>query len=118
MREKLNLLLEKHCVTIKNNVELLGEHLNRARQNGAAPQDALSDAGALAHQLKGSSGTAGFHDICVAATALNDHLNAIKGREGAPLRQGVIEAIELYESLSRASKAASPQSSALYLVAS
>jgi HPt (histidine-containing phosphotransfer) domain-containing protein len=118
VREKLNLLLEKHCVTIKNNVELLGEHLNRAQQDGAAPQDALSDAGALAHQLKGSSGTAGFHDICVAATALNDHLNAIKGRAGAPLRQGVIEAIELYESLSRASKAASPQSSALYLVAS
>lgn len=118
MQEKLNLLLEKHCVTIKNNVDLLGGHLNRARQNGAAPQNALSDAGALAHQLKGSSGTAGFHDICVAATALYDHLNAIKGREDAPLREGVHQAIELYERLDRASKAASPQSSTLYLAAS
>ncbi len=117
MREKLNLLLEKHCVTIKNNVEMLGEHLTRARQNGGAPQDALSDAGALAHQLKGSSGTAGFHDICVAVTALYDHLNAIRGREEAQLREGVLQAIELYERLERASKAASPQSSALYLVA-
>ena len=118
MREKLNLLLEKHCVTIKNNVDMLGAHLNRARLNGTAPQDALSDAGALAHQLKGSSGTAGFHDICVAATVLYDHLNAIRGREDAPLREGVHQAIELYERLNHASKAASPQSSALYLVAS
>lgn len=117
MREKLNLLLEKHCVTIKKNVEMLGEHLSRARQDGAASQEALREANALAHQLKGSSGTAGFHDICVAATALYDHLKAISGRDGAPLRQGVQQAIELYARLSRASKAASPQSSTLYLVA-
>ena len=116
MREKLNLLLEKHFVTIKNNVELVGVHLRRARQEAAAPQDALKEAGALAHQLKGSSGTAGFHDICVAATALYDHLNAIRALEDAPLRQGVHQAIELYERLSHASRAASPQSSTLYLV--
>lgn len=118
MREKLNLLLEKHCVTIKTNVGLVGEHLNRARQDGAAPREALREAGALAHQLKGSSGTAGFHDICVAATALYDHLNAIAAREDAPLHQGVHQAIELYEKLSRVAQAASPQSSALYLVMS
>ena len=117
MREKLNLLLEKHCVTIKKNVELLGEHLSRAQQDGVASQEALREANALAHQLKGSSGTAGFHDICVAATALYDHLKAISEREDAPLRQGVRQAIELYARLSRASKAASPQSSTLYLVA-
>lgn len=117
MREKLNLLLEKHCVTIKKNVELLGEHLSRAQLDGAASQEALREANALAHQLKGSSGTAGFHDICVAATALYDHLKTISERDGAPLRQGVQQSIELYARLSRASKAASPQSSTLYLVA-
>jgi chemotaxis protein histidine kinase CheA len=116
MREKLNLLLEKHCVTIKNNVERLGKHLSGARRDGASSREALREANALAHQLKGSSGTAGFHDICVAATALYDHLNAIAALEGAPLRQGVNQAIELYERLSVASRAASPHSSALYLV--
>jgi len=117
VREKLNLLLEKHCVTIKRNVELIGEHLDRAQQAEEGPAQALSDAIALAHQLKGSSGTAGFHDICVAATALNDHLSAIT-RDDAPLRQDLSRAVELFETLSRASRAASPQSSALYLVAS
>ena len=116
MQEKLNLLLEKHCVTIKRNVELIGEHLDRAQQ-AEGPAQALSDAVALAHQLKGSSGTAGFHDICVAATALNDHLSAIT-RDDAPLRQDLSRAVELFKTLSRASPAASPQSSALYLVAS
>jgi chemotaxis protein histidine kinase CheA len=118
VREKLNLLLEKHVVTIKKNVELVGEQLSRARQDATASREALKEAGALAHQLKGSSGTAGFHDICVAATALYNHLNAISGQGDAPLRQGVHEAIELYEKLSLVSRAASPQSSALYLVAS
>jgi chemotaxis protein histidine kinase CheA len=118
MREKLNLLLEKHCVTIKNNVELVGEHLHRAREDSGAPREALKAANALAHQLKGSSGTAGFHDICVAATALYNHLNAIAAHDDAALHHGVHQAIELYETLKRASKAASPQSSALYLVMS
>jgi HPt (histidine-containing phosphotransfer) domain-containing protein len=118
VREKLNLLLEKHCVTIKKNVELLGEHLSRAQQDGvASAQEALREANALAHQLKGSSGTAGFHDICVAATALYDHLKGISEHDDAPFREGVRQAIELYARLSRASKAATPQSSTLYLVA-
>jgi chemotaxis protein histidine kinase CheA len=118
VREKLNLLLEKHCVTIKNNVELVGAHLERALQDAAARQEALSEAGALAHQLKGSSGTAGFHEICVTATALYDHLNRIRALDDGPLREGVHQAIELYGRLSRASRAASPQSSGLYLVKS
>ena len=117
MREKLNLLLEKHCVTIKESVGLLGEHLYRAREDGTAPREALREANALAHQLKGSSGTAGFHDICAAATVLYSHLNAM-ARDGAQPGEGVDQAIELYQHLSRASKEASPQSSSLYLARS
>lgn len=118
MREKLNLLLEKHCVTIKTNVELVGQHLHRAQQDHGASQEALKEANALAHQLKGSSGTAGFHDICAAVTVLYDHLNMLSKRADVPLDQGVHQAIELYQALSLASKAASPQSSTLYLITS
>ena len=115
MREKLNALLEKHCVTIKSSVVTLGEHLTRAREDGAAPAEAVTDAIALAHQLKGSSGTAGFHDICGAATELYEHLKQIKGSEGAPMREGMAQAAALYETLHRVSQVASPQTSALYL---
>ena len=118
MREKLNQLLEKHCVTIKNNVERIGEHLKQAQDGGAEPMAALKDAAALAHQLKGSSGTAGFHDICVAGTALYDHLNKLNAGDFIPVSQGVQQAMELYERLTRASHAASPQSSSLYLAMS
>ena len=118
MREKLNLLLEKHCVTIKQNVELVGEYLKRAgAADAATPGQALKDAAALTHQLKGSGGTAGFHDISGAATALNDHLNAITRGE-VPFRQGVDKAMALFEPLGRAAREATPQSSALYLAMS
>jgi HPt (histidine-containing phosphotransfer) domain-containing protein len=118
VREKLNLLLEKHCVTIKSTVERVGEHLKRARDSDAEAVQAIEEAAALAHQLKGSSGTAGFHDICAAATALNDHLKDLSAHGNAPLRPGVNRAIDLYERLSSVSQAASPQSSSLYLVMS
>jgi HPt (histidine-containing phosphotransfer) domain-containing protein len=118
VREKLNLLLEKHCVTIKNTVERVGEHLERARDDGADPQQAVEDAADLAHQLKGSSGTAGFNDICVAATALHDHLKDLSERGDTLLRPGLHRAMELYARLSSVSQAARPQSSALYLVIS
>ena len=114
VREKLNELLEKHCETIKSSVEILGTHLQRARQD-RDPSQALNEAAALAHQLKGSSGTAGFHDICVEATILNGHLSELVAPGNAQLRPGVQRAIELYERLSCVSQAARPQSSALYL---
>ena len=116
MQEKLNQLLEKHCVTIKNNVELLGAYLKRAREEDDLLQ-ALNDAAALAHQLKGSSGTAGFHDICVAATALNGHLSELTARGEAHSHQDLQRVIELYDKLSSVSQAAHPQSSALYFMA-
>lgn len=116
MQEKLNLLLEKHCVSIKGTVDLLGDHLKRARDNEAGRRQAIEDATALAHQLKGSSGTAGFHDICVATTALYAMLTDLNARGDAPLRPGVDQAMELYERLSSAARAAHPQMSTLYLV--
>ena len=118
MREKLNLLLEKHCVSIKGTVELLGEHLKRAREDEAERRQALEDATALAHQLKGGSGTAGFHDICVATTALYAQLTELSARGDAALGPGVDQAMELYERLSGAARAARPQASTLYLVMS
>jgi HPt (histidine-containing phosphotransfer) domain-containing protein len=116
VREKLNLLLEKHCVSIKGTAGLLGEHLKRARDNEAERRQAIEDATALAHQLKGSSGTAGFHDICVATTALYAHLTELSASGGAPPGPGVDQAMELYEKLSGAARAAHPQTSTLYLV--
>lgn len=115
VQEKLNQLLEKHCVTIKNNVELLGAYLKRAREDDD-PLQALNDAAALAHQLKGSSGTAGFHDICVAATALNGHLSELTAARRVP-HPDLQRAMELYDRLSGVSQAAHPQTSALYFMA-
>lgn len=115
MREKLNLLLVKHCATIKNSVGLLGQHLQGIGQGSAASQQALEDAVALAHQLKGSSGTAGFQDICAAATALHDHLKALNARSGAD-RPEMQQVIGLYGVLDAAAREAHPQTSSLYLV--
>lgn len=116
MREKLNLLLERHCGTIKHDIELIGEHLRQAGQFEAGSLQALKDAAALTHQLKGSSGTAGFNDICVAATALNAHLGTM-APENEALHYGMARAVEIFETLRRASDSARPQSSSLYVAA-
>jgi HPt (histidine-containing phosphotransfer) domain-containing protein len=115
VQEKLNLLLEKHCATIKNTVEVVGDHLKRARDDGADQWPAIEEAAALSHQLKGSSGTAGFRDICVAATALNDHLKNLNAQGDTDIRLAVERGLELYEKLSIAAQAANPQTSSLYM---
>jgi HPt (histidine-containing phosphotransfer) domain-containing protein len=112
MREKLNLLLVKHCASIKNTVGLLGQHLREIGQGDVRSAQGLEDAVALAHQLKGSSGTAGFQDICTAATVLYNHLKAGNGR--LPEMQ---QTMALYERLDAATGAADPTTSSLYLVA-
>ena len=116
MRDKLNLLLIKHCATIKDTVRLLGQHLRAVGGDGAeVSAQALEEAVALAHQLKGSSGTAGFQDICAATTVLHDHLKGLNASSGE--RPEMRQAMVLYERLDAAAQAAAPQSSALYLVA-
>jgi HPt (histidine-containing phosphotransfer) domain-containing protein len=115
MQLQLNALLERHCMAIKASVTMLGHQLAAIAEGPAAePLAAIEEAEALAHQLKGSTGTAGFHDICRAATALDDHLKVLCRSNTGSIAAGMGEAIRLFEGLDRAARAATPSASSLY----
>ena len=115
MQAQLNALLERHCMAIKASVTMLGHQLAAiAEASPAEPLAAIEEAEALTHQLKGSTGTAGFHDVCRAATALDDHLKTLCDGDARSLPAGMGEAVRLFESLDRAAQAATPGASSLY----
>lgn len=110
MQEQLNLLIEKHCKTIKEQVGSLGAMLSRVEAGDAGgPQSLLAEAEALAHQLKGSTGTAGFLELSKAATALDDHLKSLcaGGRDFQTAHQRFAE-------LAQITTAIRPENSVLY----
>ena len=115
MQDRLNILLEKHCETIKGSVTALGRLLaDLSAGTSLDPIAEVETAEALAHQLKGSSGTAGFQDVSRAATALDDHLKLLCRGEPAGVAGGMSEAMSLYQTLERITLATTPSSSRLY----
>ncbi len=118
MQEQLNRLIEKHCASIRASVAKLGEILGHiAKGANLDPLAALQEAEALAHQLKGSCGTAGFLEISEAATALDDHLKAMCKTPAHSVNQGMRDALRLFEALSVATASIHPGASRLYNLA-
>ncbi len=118
MQTQLNNLLERHCETIKSSVTALGSQLAEIAKGSAPdPLGAVQSAEALAHQLKGSSGTAGFHEISRAATALDDRLKLLCKANRREVADGANAAMGLFDQLERISGTLSPASSVLYRAA-
>lgn len=114
MQDKLNEIIERHCVSLKRNVEDLSALL-RSVADGTAPSlPSIEEAEALAHQLKGGSGTAGFAEISRAATALDDHLKTLLAAPETANIAGIGTALTLSEALSRIAAEATPAHSKLY----
>ena len=118
MQEQLNLLIEKHCASIQGTVSEIGNLLKQISTNSSANGLAIvQDAEALAHQLKGSSGTAGFREICEAATALDDHLKVLCRGEAESVANGMGESMKLFGRLDQATRGVTPSASTLYRAA-
>ncbi len=115
MQKQLNAVIEKHCETIKTSVATLGKLLDEVAAGAATdPLNTIQDAEGLAHQLKGSSGTAGFRDISQTATALDDHLKILCRGSADVLPAGIGQAMTLYRLLDEVTQPATPHTSTLY----
>jgi HPt (histidine-containing phosphotransfer) domain-containing protein len=115
MQDRLNILLEKHCQTIKTNVHAVGRLLTEVAEGSTSdPLASVQAAEALAHQLKGSSGTAGFHELSTAATALDDCLKPLCSTDSSGVLAGIDEAMALYRPLEGIALETTPTKSALY----
>lgn len=118
MHDRLNSLLERHCETIKASVNRLGDMLAPvATGSSAAPLTDIQTAEALAHQLKGSSGTAGFHELSRAATELDDCLKTLCQADTEQLTAGIDEAMARFQRLEKTASETTPASSSLYQAA-
>jgi len=116
MQAHLNSLLEKHCKTIKSSVGAVGQLLEEISDGTTAdPLASVEAAEAIAHQLKGSSGTAGFHDISAAATDLDDYLKVLCRTERHAVTGGIGEAVRLYNELAGVARNTTPAQSSLFL---
>ncbi|MGF1620560.1 MAG: Hpt domain-containing protein [Rhodomicrobiaceae bacterium] len=115
MQDRLNSLLEKHCETIKTSVHTVGRLLSEVAEGSTSdPVASVQAAEALAHQLKGSSGTAGFHELSSAATALDDHLKPLCIADSSGVLAGIDKAMALYRPLEGIARETTPTKSALY----
>jgi chemotaxis protein histidine kinase CheA len=118
MQDRLNALLVKNWESIKVSVAELGKMLADIAAGAAAdPLSEVQTAEALAHQLKGSSGTAGFHDVCRAATMLDDYLKVLCRGDAATALAGISGAVSLFHTLDRIAQGTTPGSSRLYQAA-
>jgi HPt (histidine-containing phosphotransfer) domain-containing protein len=117
VQEQLNRIIEKHCETIKRHVATLGAMLAAIAGGPTDAISAASEAEALAHQLKGSSGTAGFHEISRTATALDDQLKLMCRGSAEDVAFLLGKAMELFQPLDAAARDATPHTSTLYKAA-
>lgn len=115
VQDQLRALLERHCATVRQNVDSIGRMLREVSAPGIRPAAAVGRAEALAHQLKGSSGSVGFPEVSSAAKALDDQLKLLCaiGDDTAILSQ-MAGVHSLYDELKRQASAITPQSSTLY----
>jgi HPt (histidine-containing phosphotransfer) domain-containing protein len=118
VEDQLRALIERHCLTIRNGVVEIGRALAGRAQPGearrAGPADAVTRAEALAHQLKGGSGSIGFVEVSAAATALDDHLKALLAGDDAEIGSQAERTRDLFARLQRAAAAMRPESSTLF----
>lgn len=115
MQDKLNAIIERHCKAIKRDAGEIDAMLKAVASGGNAPRAGIEAAEALAHQLKGGSGTAGFAAICEAVTALDDQLKTLLGCPDAEILAGVHPALLLSGELIRIAERTEPGASKLYV---
>lgn len=116
IQEQLRALIARHCATIRHTVEAIGRSLEETADPWSSAGMAVARAEALAHQLKGSSGSVGFHGVSAAATALDDRLKVLCAADATVIASQMPRVRALYEALQEEASSLTPQSSTLYNV--
>ncbi len=111
LQDDLRALIVRHCETLKRESEAVADCVTRAC--GRDGDDlALASAKAIAHRIKGASGSIGFPLVSTMAAALDDRLRAVDGRALSPAER--TEILERLEDLRGAIAILRPESSQLY----
>jgi HPt (histidine-containing phosphotransfer) domain-containing protein len=112
VQQQLRDLLQRYCVRLSGQLEILDEVLSTGSSGGAA-LSAIAEAREMAHEMKGTAGSLGFPDISGAASALDDNLKLLVNQECISPAQLQVSKT-LFVQLRKIARQAIPQMSKLY----
>lgn len=114
MQDQLRELIRKHCATLAQRVQGLGEVIGNLTTEMKDADATLREGREIAHQITGASGSMGFPPVSAAAQTLERHLEAVM-ETGEPLTAAqVAQAGALFGELHNATQSAVPESSTIY----
>lgn len=113
-QDQLRALIERHCVTLNDEAAAIGTHIRQLEDAAIDSSEAISNAIAMAHKIKGSSGTIGFSAISSAAGSLESYLSALASTGMDPTAAQVNTVAGLFDELNTLVRTVSPESSTLY----
>lgn len=114
LQDQLKALIERHCTTLINEADAIGTHIRQLEDASIDSSEAISNAIAMAHKIKGSSGSIGFAAISSAAGSLESYLSALASTGMEPTAAQVNTVAGLFNELNTLVRTVSPESSTLY----
>ncbi len=114
LQDQLKALIERHCATLTNEADAIGSHIRQLEDTSIDSSEAITNAIAMAHKIKGSSGSIGFAAISSAAGSLESYLSALASTGMEPTAAQVNTVVGLFDELNTLVRTVSPESSTLY----
>lgn len=114
VREQIRALLQRHCTTIKAQVEEVEAALSGVVTSEDHQAASIRVAQGLTHQIKGTSGSMGYRETSAAAATLDQTLKALLTDTGSISPAQLQHALDLLRDLQRHARNASPEASSLY----
>lgn len=107
-------VIERHCRSLRGNVQAMAAELNASWRGGPDRQEAMRVATDIAHRMAGAGGSIGFDAVSTAAGSLERELRPLI-RRSEPLSEIERERIlVLFDELERIIIGLSPEQSSLY----
>lgn len=114
MQDQLRALVREHHGNLLKQIDRLGQVLSSISVPDASSADAIAEAKALTHQIKGAGGSIGFQDVSRGATVLDDYLKELVELGAQVTPDQMQRSLALFGDLQRMAQGTTPESSTLY----
>jgi len=114
MQDQLRALVREHHGNLLKQIDRLGQLLSSISVPDAGCAEAIAEAKALTHQIKGAGGSIGFQDVSCAATILDDDLKGLVDLGAQVTSDQIQRSLALFGDLQRTAQGTTPESSTLY----
>ncbi len=116
IQEQLRVLLARHCASLSADVDMIARSLSEVLNPNANQAVSISNALAVVHQIKGTSGSMGYPALSDAAARLEGCLKDLEPRAGYISEGDLQSAMIDLRALEQQARSATPEVSPLYSV--